>query len=107
MNTPNKNSHTDKTNKPYVFVQRDKDDFSCIKITEGKFKDVIYHYGKVGFAKEENSEGQLPMKFDYNVIKKPNDVDTLDNQEFIDYIGDILIEVLEKQIENGTAIFDK
>ena len=52
MNTHNKNSHTEQTNKPYVFVQRDKDDFSCIKITEGKFKDIIYHYGKVGFAKE-------------------------------------------------------
>ena len=54
MNTQNKNSPTDKTkNKRYVFVQRDKDDFSCIKITEGKFKDVIYHYGKVGFAKKK------------------------------------------------------
>ena len=107
MTTQNKNSPTDKTkNKPYVFVQRDKDDFSCIKITEGKFKDVIYHYGKVGFAKEENSKGQLPMKFDYNVIKKPNDVDTLDNQEFIDYIGDILTEVMEEQLNNGTLFKD-
>jgi len=105
MNTQNKNSPTEQTkNKPYVFVQRDKDDFSCIKITEGKFKDVIYHYGKVGFAKEENSKGQLPMKFDYNVIKKPNDVDTLDNQEFIDYIGDILLELLEEKLKDGTAI---
>ena len=107
MNTPNKNSPTDKTkNKPYVFVQRDKDDFSCIKITEGKFKDVIYHYGNVGFAKEENSEGQLPMKFDYTVIKKPDDVDTLDNQEFIDYIGDILIELLDEKVKDGTALED-
>ena len=107
MNTLNKNSPTDKTkNKPYVFVQRDKDDFSCIKITEGKFKDVIYHYGNVGFAKEENSEGQLPMKFDYTVIKKPDDVDTLDNQEFIDYIGDILIEQLEQQVKKGTAVYE-
>ena len=107
MNIQNKNSHTDKTkNKPYVFVQRDKDDFSCIKLTEGKFKDVIYHYGKVGFAKEENADSKLPMKFDYTVIKKPNDVDTLDNPEFIDYIGDILIELLDEQVKNGTAITD-
>ena len=46
---------------------------------------------------------QLPMKFDYTVIKKPNDVDTLDNQEFIDYIGDILIELLEQKVKDGTA----
>ena len=105
MNTHNKNSHTEQTNKPYVFVQRDKDDFSCIKITEGKFKDIIFHYGKVGFAKDSNPDGQLPMKFDYTVIKNPNNLELeLDNNEFIDYIGDILIELLEKQINDGTAI---
>ena len=107
MNTPNKNSPTDKTkNKRYTFAQREGDDFSCIKITEGKFKDIIYHYGKVGFAKEENENGQLPMKFDYVIDKNPNDVDTLDNQEFIDYIGDILIELLEQKVKDGTAIED-
>ena len=46
------------------------------------------------------------MKFDYNIIKKPNDVDTLDNQEFIDYIGDILLELLEEKLKDGTAIKD-
>ena len=52
MNTHNENSHTEQTkNRPYVFVQRDKDDFSCIKITEGKFKDIIYHYVK-GFKRK-------------------------------------------------------
>ena len=107
MNIQNKNSPTDKTkNRPYVFVQRDKDDFSCIKLTEGKFKDIIYYYGKVGFAKEENEHGQLPMKFDYTVIKNPTKEDTLDNKEFIDYIGDILIELLDEKVKDGTAIED-
>ena len=107
MNTQNKNSPTEQTkSRRYVFAQQEGKDYSCVKLTEGKFKDVIYHYGKVGFAKEENSEGKLPMKFDYNIIKKPNDVDTLDNQEFIDYIGDILIELLEQKVKDGTAIED-
>lgn len=101
MNTQDKNLHTDQKNKPYVFVQRDKDDFSCIKITEGKYKDIIFHYGKVGFGKEENPDGTLPMKFDYTVIKNPNDMDTLDNKEFIDYIGDLLIELLDEKIKSG------
>ena len=100
MTTQKNNSPTAK-NKPYVFVQRDKDDFSCIKITEGKYKDIIFHYGKVGFGKDENPDGTLPMKFDYTVIKNPNDVDTLDNEEFIDYIGDLLIELLDDKLKNG------
>ena len=103
MTIQNKNSPTDKTNR-YVFAQKGNADYSSIKLTEGKFKDVIYHYGKVSFAPEENADGKLPMKFDYTVDKNPNDIDLLDNQEFIDYIGDILIELLEENIKNGTAI---
>ena len=105
MTTPNKNSPTDKTNR-YVFAQKGNADYSSIKLTEGKFKDVIYHYGKVSFAAEENPDGKLPMKFDYTVDKNPNDIDLLDNQEFIDYIGDILIELLEQKVKDGTAIED-
>ena len=105
MNTQNKNSPTDKTNR-YVFAQKGNADYSSIKLTEGKFKDVIYHYGKVSFAAEENPDGKLPMKFDYTVDKNPNDIDLLDNQEFIDYIGDILIELLEQKVKDGTAIED-
>ena len=106
MTTQNENSPTDKTkNKRYVFAQKEGTDYSCIKLTEGKFKDVIYHYGNVSFAPEENGEGKLPMKFDYVIDKKPDSL-KLDNQEFIDYIGDILLELLEKKVNDGTAIED-
>ena len=103
MNTPSENSHTDKTkSKRYTYAQREGDDFTCIKLLEGKYKDIIYHYGKVGFAKEEKPDGTLPMKFDYTVVRNPNNVD-IDDGTFIDYIGDILIELLEEQVNNGTA----
>ena len=105
MNTPNENSPTEQTkNKRYVFAQKEGEDHTCIKIVEGKYKDVIYKYGKVGFAPKENPDGTLPMQFDYTVVRNPNDLDILDNQAFIDYIGDILIELLDDKIKNGTAI---
>ena len=105
---PKENSATDQTkkNKRYVFVQKEGDDFTCIKIVEGKFENVIYKYGKVGFAKDENPDGTLPMKFDYDILSNPNKAD-IDSKEFIDYIGDILMEQLEKQIKDGTVVFDK
>jgi len=108
MNMPNENSVTDQTkkNSRYVFVQRDGDDFSCIKLLQGKYKGIIYKYGKVGFAKEENPDGTLPMKFDYDIIFNPHETN-IDKQDFIDYIGDILIEIMEKQVNNGTAIFEQ
>ena len=108
MNTPKENSHTDQTkNRKYAFVQREGDDFTCIKLLQGKYKGIIYKYGKVGFAKEEKPDGTLPMKFDYDIIFNPHEETSIDKQEFIDYIGDILIEQLDKQIKNGTAVFDK
>ena len=105
---PKENLPTDQTkNSKYAFVQREGDDFTCIKLLQGKYKGIIYKYGKVGFAKEEDDKGNLPMKFDYDIIFNPHEETSIDKQEFIDYIGDILIEQLDKQIKNGTAVFDK
>ena len=107
MNTPKENLATDQTkNKRYVFVQKEGDDFTCIKIVDGKFENVIYKYGKVGFAKDENPDGTLPMKFDYDIVSNPNKAD-IDSKDFVDFIGDILMEQLEKQIKDGTVVFDK
>ena len=108
MKSQNENSVTDQTKnkKKYAYVQRDGDDFSCIKLLEGKYKGIIYKYGKVGFAKEENPDGTLPMKFDYDIIFNPHETN-IDKQDFIDYIGDILIEIMENQVNNGTAIFEQ
>ena len=107
MTTQKENLHTDKKKtKRYVFAQKEGEEHSCVKITEGKFKDVIYHYGRVAFApeSEKKADGKLPMKFDYTVDKNPNNLILLDNFEFIDYIGDILLELLEEKLKDGTAI---
>ena len=108
MTTPNKNSPTAQTNRRYVFAQKEGAEFSSIKLTEGKFKDVIYHYGKVAFAPDEKAlpDGRLPMKFDYTIDSNPRNLLLLDNEEFIDYIGDILLELLEEKLKDGTAIQD-
>lgn len=108
MSTPNKNSPTGQTSRRYVFAQKEGAEHSCIKLTEGKFKDVIYHYGRVAFApeSEKQPDGKLPMKFDYTIDSNPRNLLLLDNSEFIDYIGDILIELLEEKLKDGTAIQD-
>jgi hypothetical protein len=91
-----KNSATDQTNnKKYAYVQRDGDDFTCIKLLEGKYKGIIYKYGKVGFAKEEKPDGTLPMKFDYDIIFNPHEKD-IDKQEFIDLYWRYLNRTIRK-----------
>ena len=106
MNRPKENSPTDKTkNSKYVFAQRQGDDFSCIKLTEGKFKNVIYKYNHVKFSQTENAEGQIPLKFTFDILANPNKA-SIDTEEFKVYIGDILIELVEKQLQDGTIVFE-
>ena len=107
MNTPKENSPTDQTkNKRYAFAQRQGDDFSCIKIMDGQFEGIIYKYNNVKLSETENADGQLPLKFTYDIMANPNDED-IKSIDFRNYIGDILVEVMEEQLKNGKIIFDK
>ena len=90
MNTQKENSATalTKTNRRYAFAQKEGEDHTCIKLTEGQFADVIYKYGKVGIPPkvEEDAEGKLPLTFDYTVVKNPKDLYVLWDQMLSDDI---------------------
>ena len=107
MNTPKENSPTDQTkNKRYAFAQRQGDDFSCIKILDGQYEGIIYKYNQVKISETENADGQLPLKFTYDIMANPNKED-IKSTDFRNYIGDILVEVMEEQLKDGKIIFDK
>ena len=106
MNTPTKNSDTDQTkNKKFVYAQTTGADYTAIKLLQPNFRNVIYKYGKVAFAKEEDAKGNLPMKFDYDILSNPENKD-VDSHEFIDHIGDIIIEVMKEQLNAGKVEFE-
>ena len=107
MNTPKENSPTDQTkNKRYAFAQRKEDDFSCIKLLEGRYEGIIYKYDQVKFSTTENADGQIPLKFTYDIMTNPNKED-VKSDDFRNYIGDILIECVEEQLQNGTLKIDE
>ena len=100
MKKSKKNSSTD--SKKYVFVEAPSKNFTAIKLTEGKWKDVILKYGKVAFAKDENKDGTLPMKFNFDILKFPKRLKGVKyDEKFTNYIGDILIEILDKKLKDG------
>ena len=107
INTPKENSPTDQTkNKRYAFAQRQGDDFSCIEIMDGQYEGIIYKYNNVKLSQTENAEGELPLKFTYDIMANPNNED-IKSTDFRNYIGDILVEVMEEQLKNGKILFDK
>jgi len=103
---PKENSATDQTKnkKRYAFAQRKGDDFTCVKLLEGDYEGVIYKYDNVKFE-ELNNNGQVPLQFTYDVFLNPNSKD-VDSQDFKNYIGDILVELVDQQLKDET-LFDK
>ena len=108
MKSQNENSDTDQkktNNKRYAFAQRQGDDFSCIKIMDGQYEGIIYKYNEVKFSQTENADGEIPLKFTFDILSNPNKA-SIDTEEFKVYIGDILIELIEEQLKNGSIIFE-
>ena len=110
MNTPEKNSPTDQKknqkNKRYAFAQREGDDFSCVRLLEGQYDGVIYKYDKVAFEPKPLDSGDIPLRFTYDIMVNPNKKD-IESNDFRNYIGDILVECVEEQLQNGTLKIDE
>ena len=108
MKSQNENSDTDQKKKPskrYAFAQRQGDDFSCIKIMDGQYEGIIYKYDKVAFEPKPLESGDIPLRFTYDIMTNPNNED-IESLDFRNYIGDILVEVVQEQLEQGKLQFN-
>ena len=103
MKSQNENSNTDQKNQKnrrYAFVTKKDEDFSCIKIMDGEYEGVIYKYDKVAFEPKPLESGDIPLRFTYDIMTNPNNED-VESLDFRNYIGDILVEVVQEQLEAG------
>ena len=86
----------------YTFVSQKGDTWANVCITEGKFKDVIYNYGKVSINdKEENVDGSLPFRFEYTIIDNALLQREEFGEEFFILIGDILVDIIDDQFKEN------
>ena len=85
----------------YMFVSQENEDWASIMIKDGKFKDVIYNYGKVSIPEEDklNDDGTLPFRFEYNIIDNVGVPREEFGEEFFTLIGDILVDIIHDQSE--------
>ena len=89
----------------YMFVSQENEDFASIMIKDGKFKDVIYNYGKVSIPEEDNlnEDGTLPFRFEYNIIDNVGVPREEFDEEFFTLIGDILVDIIHEQSEEDNV----
>ena len=90
---------TPKHREDFVYVEKQGEDFTGLKLISGPFASIVYKYGNVGFRPESEAvDGALPMVFDYTVMENKIEADT-DSQEFINHIGDVLVVLLDEKLE--------
>ena len=85
----------------YQYVTDETADWTAVAIKGGKFNGVIYKYGKVTLAEEETEEGNLPFRFEYDILDPYGlEREEFDN-EFFTLIGDILVDIIDEQMEES------
>ena len=89
----------------YMFVSQENEDFASIMIKDGKFKDVIYNYGKVSIPEEDNlnEDGTLPFRFEYTIIDNVGIPRDNFGEDFFILIGDILVDIIHEQSEEDNV----
>jgi len=89
----------------YTFVSQEEEDFASIMIKDGKFKDVIYNYGKVSIPEEDNlnEDGTMPFRFEYTIIDNVGIPRDNFDEEFFTLIGDILVDIIHEQSEEDNV----
>ena len=91
-----------KIKSKYTFVSQEGDTWANVCIREGKFKDVIYNYGKVSINSEkENDDGTLPFRFEYSIIDNALLQREEFGEEFFTLIGDILVDIIDDQFKEN------
>ena len=83
----------------YTFVSRVEDNWTSVCLEGGNFDGVIYKYGKVSIGEEEDGKGNLPFRFEYNIIDNVGIPREEFGEEFFTLIGDILVEIIDEQLE--------
>ena len=102
-----------KSKYKYVVKKIDGDEYvdqTYIGLTEaaGRYQGVIYSYGKVSVPQEsqQNSDGTLPFKFEYDIIDSNGWKQEDFGEDFFELIGDILVDIItteESYVDNDRA----
>ena len=90
----------------YEFIEYKSEDElleGALKVTDGDYKDLVYRYGLVQF---KENEGQMIMNFQFEILENPHEVKTEDNGDLIDYMGDVLCEIMEEELQNPKDVVE-
>tara|TARA_R100000742_G_C4188182_1_gene21099 strand:- start:125 stop:412 length:288 start_codon:yes stop_codon:yes gene_type:complete len=72
-------------------------------IEKGPFKGVVVAYGRFQFADKDNEDGTTKVRYEYDMIGIPPDMDEevsdTEGEEFEYLLGQIYIHVINEELE--------
>ena len=86
----------------YTYVTQEGQNWTCLGIKGGKFDGVIYKYGRVTVAEDEDEEGNLPFRFEYDIVDPNGLLRESFDEEFFTLIGDILVSVIDDNLKEDS-----
>lgn len=77
-----------------------------IRIIDGEYEGTSYLYGNVAFDESQDND-QVYLNFNYEIIESDLDKKILeDDIDFKNHIGDILVAIINKNLEENKAIHE-
>lgn len=94
-----------------AYVEKADSDFTSIKVLQKPYNGIIYTYGKVKVSEPEKENENATLTFDYRVDEVPpifgKTKEEIENdQDFSNFIGDILVEILEDSVDHDRSSDD-
>ena len=86
--------------KRYSLILDNNTPFTAIRLENGEWSGVVYHYGKTRFLEEEHC---LRLQFEYYIVKNPGAYKNEDADRFVQYIGDILVDIMDSKINTSPS----
>ena len=84
----------------YTFVTKDNYNHPAIMMIEGKYNGVGWAYTKVSIPKDDGADAKLT--FSYEILDNAGmPWESVDTEEFITLMGDILADQIDEQLESG------
>ena len=90
----------------YTYVTDESKQWQCIGLTEkaGFYQGVVYRYGKVSIPQTEEmtEEGDLPFRFEYDIVDSYGLEREHFGNAFFTLIGDILVDIITNEEQRDT-----
>lgn len=92
----------------YTYVENSDAKWQGIGLTEkaGKYQGVVYQYGQVTLAEQENEDGTLTVSFEWDMLDSNGLPMEFFGDDFKNLIGDILFDIVDKHTREGNIVYE-